>query len=216
MPEEKRMHMLQVEEATAGLRNYLVEMSDVVKSMMVETEEILRSNDHTRKSQIFERDRIVDKLNHQLDRKVAELLALLNPLGSDFRFVFSVLKINVDMERIGDQCKNILTDFTRLEEPAGSELLDMAHQVNGLLTKTLDALLNKNTVAAREVLKEDAEIDGLELIVMNQSGCNIPSTMIARSLERIADHATNISESLIYAFEGVDVRDEREKHKISG
>ena len=209
--------MLHIESATSALRENLQEMSRILNDMASKMLNTLKTGNPEEIETVIQSDRKVDALQRVLDRQAAELLALINPMASDFRFVFAVLKMNVDMERIGDYCKNICKDFQLLEQSHrySTELYTMAEKSTIMVGNTFEALMQRKTDMAREVLKADAEIDALELVIMNKAGCSVPETMIARSLERMADHATNICENLVYAIEGVDVRDLREQYKIS-
>lgn len=209
--------MLHIESATGALRENLLEMGRILNEMTEATVQALENLDNDKVQDIINKDTHVDAIQRSMDRQAAELLALINPLASDFRFVFSVLKMNVDMERIGDHCKNIVKDMQRRESTLAfpEELLRMAHLVQDVVKDTFHALLERKTDLARDILKRDAEIDALELVVINKAGCTVPETMIAMSLERIADHSTNIAENLVYAIEGVDIRELREEYKIS-
>lgn len=210
--------MLQIEVATGEMRTSLEKMILTLRKMMGEVVQVLETGDQDLMHSIMEQDQTVDGIYRNLDRQAAELLALINPMASDFRFVFAVLKMNVDVERIGDQCKNVVKDIQRAPEKSASlsqELKDMGKKVYEVLDLAFQSLEKRKTDLARDVLKHDAEVDAMELVIMNKLGCSLPETMIARSLERIADHATNICENLVYAIEGQDVRDLREQYKIS-
>jgi phosphate transport system protein len=148
-------------------------------------------------------------------------LARQSPLAADLRLVVAVIKINTDLERMGDQAVNIAYNGQRyLEEPALKPLIDlprMAQIVREMVRQALDAFVRQDLVLARQVLDRDDAVDNLkdqifrELLTYMISD---PKTiqralnliLIARNLERLGDHATNIAEDVIYAISGRDVR----------
>jgi phosphate transport system protein len=150
-----------------------------------------------------------------------KILALHQPVAADLRYIVAVIKINHDLERIGDLAVHIaerglfLCGQPPVEIP--SRLGEMADKTEAMLRKVLDAFVNLNATAAREVCADDREIDGINRDIMGQVKAAVtrdPASFelalqvlhISRHLERIADHATNIAEDLIYLVEGRIVR----------
>ncbi len=207
--------MLKIELAIGSMKEILEGMTRQVTEMSHLTMESLRNEDFTRMHDIIAMDAKVDHYEKKIDRLVAELLALINPMASDFRYIYSVIKINMDLERIGDQCKNVAKEFGSLKKPVPAELKQMAEKTDSSIQDICQALLNKDTELARAVIRRDAEIDALEQVVINQYAPDYALTLTVRALERAADHCTNIAEYLVYAVEGLDIQDYREKYRIS-
>lgn len=163
----------------------------------------------------------INRLEIEVDDRALRLMALQQPMAVDLRFVAAVLKIGNDLERMGDLAVNIAEGATRLLEQAlAAPVVDlplMAARANQMLRSALDALMTRNAALARQVLASDDEVDRMrdaifhELIqamIRDPGGAerNLGLLFIARNLERIADHATNIAEDVIFWVEGVDVR----------
>ena len=165
-----------------------------------------------------------DKINiehKQVDEACVQLLARQSPLATDLRFVIAILKISTDLERMGDQAVNIshnTKDY--LQSPPLKPLIDiplMAKEVRTMVRQSLDAFVKQDKNLAQAVLHMDDTVDDLkdkvlnELIGMMEKDPTIikPAIdliLIARNLERLGDHATNIAEDVIYAVSGVDIR----------
>jgi len=171
---------------------------------------------------IFQNEAAVNNLHIEVDDKCFKLLALFQPTAVDLRFIMAVIKINADLERIGDQAVNIsqTTGLMIKKPPLEKKLFDiprMAELANTMLKNSLDAFVNKDVELARAVLKQDAEEDQLkceafnELMQLMQSDsssiqCALGLILISRNLERIADHATNVAEDVIFMVLGKDIR----------
>ncbi len=175
--------------------------------------------------QVIQADSQVDRFEVYLEEECLKILALHQPVAIDLRFVIAVLKINNDLERIGDLAVNIAERATFL---SGREALDvpfdflsMAVKTRAMLKRALDALVNMDPRMARDVCAADDEVDSLNREMygriqksMQQHPNRIESLIhylgVSRYLERIADHATNIAEDVIYMVDGDIVR-----HKAS-
>jgi phosphate transport system protein len=184
----------------------------------------LTDRDSKLAEQVIQRDRKIDDLQIEVDEHCHKMLALYQPTAGDMRFITSTMKINSDLERMGDLAVNIAERAITLNEveplkpyidlPRMSEVArDMVHQA-------LDSLVSGNVVAAKRVCERDDEVDHLndqifrELIsYMLEDRENITRSMdlilVARHLERIADHATNVAEDVVYLVEGRDIRHHR-------
>lgn len=178
-----------------------------------------------RKPERFERvhelEKNINEEHIQVDEACIKLLARQQPMAADLRFIVAILKINTDLERMGDQAVNIAHNGKRyLEEPPLKPLIDiprMAKEVQQMVREALDALVNRNLELAKGVLDRDDVVDAFknqifrELITYMigdprsiERAINL--ILIARNLERIGDHATNIAEDVIYAITGKDIR----------
>jgi phosphate transport system protein len=156
-----------------------------------------------------------------VDEKCVELLALNQPTAGDLRFITTAMKIVTDLERIGDQAVNIAQRALELhQEPPLKPYVDMprmAERAQTMVKESLDAFVSRDTDLARRVCGEDAEVDALKeqifrelLTFMMSDPRTIPRALrlilISRFLERVADHATNIAEMVVYMVEGKMVR----------
>ncbi|MBI3986408.1 MAG: phosphate signaling complex protein PhoU [Lentisphaerae bacterium] len=170
---------------------------------------------------VIEREAQINAMEVDVEEECLKMLALYQPVAGDLRYIIAVLKINQDLERIGDLAVHIaerglfLCDLPRVEIP--HRLGAMADKVQAMLKKVLDAFVNLNEAAAREVCAGDIEIDEIHREIFQQVKDAVirdPTTFesvlqilhVSRHLERIGDHATNIAEDLIYLIEGRIVR----------
>ena len=173
-------------------------------------------------------DSKIDQMEVELEEECLKILALHQPVANDLRFIIAVLKINNDLERISDLAVNIAerAEFfvTRKRIDIPFDFSVMAQKSQDMLRKSIDALVTLNTDIAYEVCKADDEVDGL-----NREFYDIVKTVIrknpeyieemthylgvSRHLERIADHATNIAEDVIYMIDGNIVRHHVEDYK---
>jgi phosphate transport system protein len=163
----------------------------------------------------------VNQLHIDIDEICLEMIALRQPTAADLRFITAAMKINTDMERIGDQAINITerAEFL-LTVPPVKPLIDiprMADIAKEMLRDALDAFVNGNDALAYETIKKDDLVDHLKdqvfrelLTYMMADPTTIPRALdlilVSRHLERIADHATNICEDVIFMIQGKDVR----------
>ncbi|HEY7837762.1 MAG TPA: phosphate signaling complex protein PhoU [Terriglobales bacterium] len=163
----------------------------------------------------------INRLEVEIDDRVLRLMALQQPMAVDLRFLAAVLKVGNDLERMGDLAVNIAQGTPRLlRQPLAAPVVDlplMAARANQMLRSALDALMTEGVDLARSVLAADDEVDGMRdaifrtlIEVMTREPSEVERSVallsIARNLERIADHATNIAEDVIFWVEGVDVR----------
>ncbi len=169
------------------------------------------------------RDRTIDQREIEIEEECLKTLALYQPVAADLRFLVAVLKINNDLERIGDLAVNIahkagaLTELPTFEIPFDIET--MSRKVESMLHDSLDALVNQDARAAQQVCARDAAVNAMkrqirlgaeELIRGNPDDVSPVMRVVgvARNLERIADCATNIAEDVLYLVEGKVVRHE--------
>ena len=170
---------------------------------------------------IIDKDEIIDHMEIEVEEECLKILALYQPVAVDLRLIVSVLKINNDLERIGDLAVNIagqaayLAAQERVEVPFNVQ--GMAETVQSMLKSSVDALVNMDSDLARRVCATDDEVDAIhrEMYVRVQDAILqkpeavdrlIRYLSVSRSFERIADHATNIAEDVIYLVEGEIVR----------
>jgi len=167
---------------------------------------------------VIKADLKVDEQEVEIEEECLKLLALHQPVAVDLRFITAVIKINNDLERIGDEAVNIAERVifisTRPPVPVSFDYKAMSEKTRLMLKNSLDALVNLDADLAQEVCLKDDEVDQInseiyehvkQAILENpdKGGYLINLFSIARYLERIADHATNIAEEVIYLIEGV-------------
>ncbi len=197
--------MLIIEKALKQLRDNLHAMTEVVLDMLELVHTSLEKENINDLEIVFKQDKHLDQLEKSLDRQCMELLALINPHASDLRFVFSVIKTNVDIERMGDEMKNVAREMKNTGEKVPPEMKELAHMVSETAKKTFRALANSDSKMAMEIILDDDKIDTMEYNII-QKYPQLGISLTAKALERIADHATNIAENIIYSVEGIDVR----------
>jgi phosphate transport system protein len=177
----------------------------------------LKERDGKLAKKVVEYDKIIDQMEIEVEEECLKILALHQPVAIDLRFIVSVLKINNDLERIGDLAANIAERALYLsgQDPIeiAPSIIEMAPEVQQMLKKSLDALVNMDTSLANEVLEADEKVDDLHAGMyeyiqeeIKKSPDSINSQLhlmgVSRYLERIADHATNIAEDVIYMVDG--------------
>jgi phosphate transport system protein len=173
-------------------------------------------------------DRDVNDLQIEIDDRALKLLALQNPMATDLRLITAAMKINSDLERIGDQAVNIAENVCKiLVHPPLKPAIDlprMAELAEAMTRDALDAFVKKDIALARAVLGRDDEVDRMKdqvfrvlLTYMMADPATIERALalilISRNLERIADHATNIAEDVIFLVEARDVRHRHEEQE---
>ncbi|MBN2102954.1 phosphate signaling complex protein PhoU [bacterium] len=188
----------------------------------------LQERDEKIAQKIIESDHEIDNMEVDLEEECLKLLALHQPVATDLRFIVAVLKINNDLERIGDLSVNIAerAKFLAFQPPVNLPLdfRSMADAVQKMLKKSLDALVNMDEQLAGEVIDTDDRVDNMnrdmyqqiqEAIIKNpgqiESLIHLLST--SRHLERIADQTTNIAEDVIYMIKGEIVRHKTEEYQ---
>ena len=203
------------------LKQTLLAMGALVEDQIRRVMHALIDRDDQLAQSVIERDREVNAYDVEIDEKCVELLALHQPTAGDLRFLTTTLKIVTDLERIGDQAVNIAQRALELNrEPQLKPYVDlprMAERAQRMVKESLDAFVSRDTELARRVCGEDADVDALKeqvfrelLTFMMEDPRTIPRAirliLISRFLERVADHATNIAEMVIYMVESKMVR----------
>lgn len=203
------------------IRQNLLRMGGLVEQMIAKANRALVERDDALVAEVLEQDREVDRLEMEVDEACHQTLVRNQPAATDLRFLIAVMKIVNDLERMGDSAVNIAQSVQHLnQEPPLKPYIDlpeMSRLVRDMVRKSLDALVRRDTELADGVLKADDEVDARykqlfrELLTYmiedprTVSRC-LHLLLITRNLERIADHATNIAEDVIYYVEGRDVR----------
>jgi phosphate transport system protein len=208
-------------EQLAGLREQVLRMGGLVEQMTRRVVQALVERDIGILPEVRSMETQVNQLHIEIDEACIELIALRQPAAVDLRFIAAAMKINTDMERIGDQAINITERAeVLLTVPPLKPLIDiprMADIAQEMLKASLDAFVNGDDALALETIRRDDEVDQLKdqvfrelLTYMMADPSTIPRAMelilVSRHLERIGDHATNICEDVIFMVKGKDVR----------
>ncbi len=209
------------DEELMRLKEKVLKMGALVENAIKDSVRSLVERDDDIAVQVIENDHVVNALDIEIDEESIRLIALRQPKASDLRFITTAMKITTDLERIGDLAVSIAQKALDLnKEPILKPYIDvpkMREIAQGMTRDALDAFVNKNKRLAVDVIMRDDEIDDLksevlrELVVyMVQDPSTVSRAMkisfVAQGLERIADHATNIAEMVIYLVEGKIIR----------
>jgi len=208
-------------EELEALKQTLLAMGGLVEDQIRRVMRALLERDGVLAQEVIDRDARVNAYDVEVDEKCVELLALHQPAAGDLRFITTAMKIVTDLERIGDQAVNIAQRSLELNaEPQLKPYIDlpvMADRAQRMVKESLDAFVARDTELARRVCSEDAAVDALKeqifrelLTFMMADPRTIPRAirliLISRFLERVADHATNIAEMVIYMVDSKMVR----------
>ncbi len=230
MPETAEHIVKSFEQELNRLRSLITEMGGMVESEVALATQAVLEHDDDAAAGVVEADPKVDALEQQVQQFVIRLLALRQPMAQDLRLIVACLRITGDLERIGDYAANVAKRSLVLGQfnlgIALTGLANMGRLVQRNLKAVIDAIGDSDADAAVEVWRSDEEVDGIynalfrELITyMMEDPRNItPCThllFIAKNLERIGDHATNIAETLYYAVKGEPLTGTRPKGDTS-
>jgi phosphate transport system protein len=209
------------EEELEELKTRLLEMGGLAEDRVRAAIEGLVNRDVAVVDRVLEGDGPINQLHIEIDNRCFKLLALRQPMAVDLRAIVSAVKINTDLERVGDLAINISEAVRRyVRHPPVKELIDiprMATIAQTMLRDALDAYVRRDVELARSVLNEDDTLDALKtqvfrelLTYMLQAPATIEPALdlilISRHLERIGDHATNVAEDVIFMVSARDVR----------
>jgi phosphate transport system protein len=203
------------------LKEKLLRMGGLAEQAIDRATEAYRTRDSKYCQMVLAGESAINDAEREIDELSLDLLAMQQPMAVDLRFILAVLKINADLERVGDQAVNIAQRVLDLiSEPEVQLPVDiprMADSVSTMVQRALEAFLDGKAEVAEAVLQMDGIVDRMKdeaFIVLVQKMHNEPSVtrsalnvlLISRNLERIADHATNIAEDVIFWVRGADVR----------
>ena len=204
-----------------ALKQRLLAMGGLVEDQIRRVMRALIERDDALAQEVIERDQQVNAYDVEVDETCVSLLALHQPAAGDLRFVTTAMKIVTDLERMGDQAVNIAQRVLELNrEPQLKPYIDlprMADKAQRMVKESLDAFVARDTELARKVCTEDAQVDALKdqifrelLTFMMEDARTIPRAirliLISRFIERVADHATNVAEMVIYLVDAKMVR----------
>ncbi len=203
------------------IKNRILAMGGLVEQAIEKSTMLLGTRDQSGFAQLKSIERKINEENMRIDSICLEVLARLSPVATDLRLILAIIKINTDLERMGDQAMNIGYNVDHYIEDGGVELnLNLPHMaglVKKMVRDALDAFMKDDIELAEKVLLSDDEVDQFKNSVFekmvnfmrtspDQIGPALDMILVARNLERMADHATNIAEDVIFACTGEDVR----------
>jgi phosphate transport system protein len=203
------------------LKQKLLEMGGMAESAVEMATGAYLRRDSSLCEKVFSREKEINAFERRIDELALDLLAMQQPMAIDLRFVVAVLKINADLERVGDQAVNIaqrtldLLKVSPLDAPV--DIGRMASTVSTMVRRALESFLSAHAEVAEAVLEMDNIVDRMKddaFVILVQKMKTDPAQaqqyldvlLITRQLERVADHATNIAEDVIFWVRGADVR----------
>ncbi len=208
-----------------NLKKLILSLGAIVEEQIQRAMLSLERRDTELADEVIFRDREVDSLEILIEEECLKILALYQPVAKELRFVIAVLKMNNDLERMGDLASNIAKRVRYLSKKEKidliSEFRDVSDKVQIMVKKSLDALVNTDVALAREVLAADDEVDRLTKQMLKRTINAIEKDSdrtkeyfsirsISKNLERIADSATNIAEDVVYLCSGEIIRHQSE------
>ncbi len=214
------------DEELAKLSGLIVEMGGMAESELAEAIRAVISRDNRLAAKVIEDDRQLDDLEREIEHFVMRLLALRQPMADDLRKIVSALKISGDIERIGDYAKNVAKRAMALNQVPQIKPIATIPRMGALaqqmIKDTLDAFMKGDAQKAVEICDADEEVDDLynslfrELLTYMMEDPRSISTcthllFIAKNIERIGDHATNVAESIYFMVRGEPMLEERSK-----
>ena len=203
------------------LKEHLLVMAGMAEQAIQRSIEAYRTRDLSICELVFRTEPSINRIEREIDQMALDLLAMEQPMAIDLRFILAVIKINADLERVGDAAKSISDRVRTMELMAIADLpVDiprMASLAANMVRRSLQSFIEADAEMAQSVLSMDDAVDGMNRAahvtlthVMGTESHLAPQAlnalMVCRSLERVADHATNIAEDVIFWVKGADVR----------
>lgn len=216
----------QLQRQVQQLKRRILDVGSLVESAIANTISALINRDESVARKVIAQDAEIDSMEVDVEEDCLKILALYQPVAVDLRFVVAVLKINNDLERMGDLCKNIAKRVLKLTRSDGadfrSDFRQMAIKAQDMVKRSLDALVNADAAMAHRVRHDDDDLDAMrrsihaKILEALQERPDETDTLmmldsVARHLERLGDMATNVAEDVIYMVEGSIVRHQQEE-----
>jgi phosphate transport system protein len=228
MEDPERHTNVQYEAELEGLRTTLLKMGRLADGQITRAIESLVDGDAVKARETIALDVEVNRMDIEVDERCTRLLALYQPVAGDLRLITTALKITTDLERIGDNAVNICERVLEAdrEHERHVEIPRMAAIAQSMVRDSLDAFVRNDTTLAEQVIARDDSVDQLNkqiyleiLTYMAQDPQSIPRAIrilfVSKYLERIADHATNIAEMVVFMVKGRTIRHMDSKREAS-
>jgi phosphate transport system protein len=215
------MTRIRFQQSLEDLKENLLVMAGLAEQSIQRSIEAYRTRDLSICDLVKRSELAINRMERDIDQAALDLLAMEQPMAKDLRFILAVIKINADLERVGDSAKSISDRVCNMDQMPLVDLpVDiprMATLAADMVRRSLQSFIEADAEMARTVLTMDDAVDAMNRSayktltkVMEENSSNAPQAlnalMIARSLERVADHATNIAEDVIFWVQGDDVR----------
>jgi phosphate transport system protein len=215
------MTRIRFQRSLEDLKENLLVMAGLAEQAIQRAIEAYRTRDLSICDLVSRSEIAINRMERDIDQSALDLLAMEQPMASDLRFILSVIRINADLERVGDAAKSISDRVRQMDQLQLTDLpVDiprMATLASDMVRRSLQSFIDANAELARSVLTMDDAVDAMNRAayksltkVMEEQSHLAPQAlsalMISRSLERVADHATNIAEDVIFWVQGADVR----------
>jgi phosphate transport system protein len=219
-----------IDEALENLRGLLVRMSELVADQFTEAVDALVRTDTTLAEAVRRRDDEVDRMELEVDRVAERLLALYQPVAGELRSLIIAVKVNTDLERIGDHAKNIAKEVPYVVDSPNAikatHLPEMADAVRHMLHEAHEAYRTRDRALASRVMAYDREVDRLhkanfegltEHMKVHPEDFAAAAHLVtaSKSMERIADHAKNVARGVVFIMEGEDLRHRRARTRAA-
>lgn len=204
-----------------NLKGYIEQMGANVEKALLICSKGMQERDLSALAEVHQIEETINEYHVRVDSASTMIIAKLGPVAKDLRLILSIIKMNADLERMGDQCANIAylakDIISRKEMVSFNEINTMIVSVVKMVRLSLECFVKLDAKLAEEVLKMDDEVDAFKGKIRNQCVAQITSNpdqteslldliFISRNLERLGDHATNVAEDVIYALSGKDIR----------
>lgn len=217
------------DEQLQDLKNHLMKMSALAEVMIADAVKTVVERDEDAISPVYEREELVNQMEIEIDENCLTLIALHQPAAGDLRFIMGAVRTNAELERLADEAVNIVQKAEHLLKAPPlmpfAIIPEMAVLARGMVRDSLRSFVNRKVDLAREVLLRDDRLDALKAKIadeltafMTQDSSTVSRgldlLLIARFLERIGDHATNIAEITIFVVEGLDIRHHADQKRM--
>jgi phosphate transport system protein len=215
------------DEELKELHKEIFEMATMAKAAIHRSIEALKNRDKSEAQGVIDTDDMIDELELAIDEKCVDLIARYQPMAGDLRFITIGMKINADLERIADLAVDISQRVLEIiDKPTLKPLVDIPKLsviAQNMVHDAIDSFVNKDIALAKKVVLSDSEADNLRNLVQEElindymakdpgtAPRAVPLLLIARYLERICDHATNIAEDVVYMVQGKVVKHHSEE-----
>ncbi len=223
------MTRIRFQQSLDDLKEQLLVMAGLAEQAIQRSTEAYRVRDLSICDLVSRSEIVINRLERDIDQAALDLLAMEQPMASDLRFILAVIKINADLERVGDAAKAISERVRGMEQVGAAELpVDiprMASLAAEMVRKSLQSFIEADAELARSVLTMDDAVDdmnraaykALTRLMEEQNHLALQALhaiMIAHALERVGDHATNIAEDVIFWVQAADVRHHKSLKKL--
>jgi phosphate transport system protein len=215
------MARIKFQQSLDDLKEHLLVMAGMAEQAIQRSIEAYRSRDLSICELVFRAEPSINRLEREIDQMALDLLAMEQPMAIDLRFILSVIRINADLERVGDQAVNIavrvreMGAFANIDLPV--DIPKLASLASAMVRKALQAFIEADAELAQSVLQMDDQVDemndaafySLSTLIKERPELtpqSLNALIISRNLERVGDHATNIAEDVIFWVRGADVR----------